>query len=116
LKGPKARRDDLLREVDEVERRLKTVGAPATRGTGFWVVFGAFAPIRCDPARAIAQRLDLEPQLIQDPAIDSRFDRVPFATGCHRLRPLGSINAPSIRRESLMAKGLRASSHLRVEC
>src|SRR5439155_5860086 len=32
------------------------------------------------------------------------FERVPFATGCHRLRPLGSINAPSIRRESLMTK------------
>jgi hypothetical protein len=44
------------------------------------------------------------------------FERVPLATGCHRLRPLGSINAPSVRRESLMAKGLRASSHLPVEC
>jgi hypothetical protein len=32
------------------------------------------------------------------------------------LRPLGSINAPSIRRKSLMAKGLRASGYLRVEC
>jgi hypothetical protein len=28
------------------------------------------------------------------------FERVPLATGCHRLRPLGSINAPSIRRDS----------------
>jgi hypothetical protein len=28
------------------------------------------------------------------------FERVPLATGCHRLRPLGSINAPPIRRDS----------------
>jgi hypothetical protein len=43
------------------------------------------------------------------------FWGVPFTTGRHRLRPLGSINVPFIRRESLMAKGIRASGHLSVE-
>ena len=46
----------------------------------------------------------------------SGFERVPFATGCHRLRPLGSINAPSSAPGSLMDKGIRASPKVRVEC
>src|SRR5207253_9455500 len=41
----------------------------------------------------------------------SGFRARPFATGCQRLRPLGSINAPPIRRESLMAKGLPTPQH-----
>jgi hypothetical protein len=37
-----------------------------------------------------------------------------FATGCHWLRPLGSINAPSSRRESLMNRGIRVAPHGRA--
>src|SRR5437660_10593980 len=41
---------------------------------------------------------------------------VRFATGCHRLRPLGSIKAPSPRAESLMPSRLRRTSRSRIEC
>ena len=39
----------------------------------------------------------------------SRFGRVPFATGCDRLRPLGSTNAPCLGAEVLIgAAALKA--------
>jgi CDGSH-type Zn-finger protein len=38
----------------------------------------------------------------------SHFGAVPFATGCHWLRPLGSINAPYRRAQSLMGTAFPA--------
>jgi hypothetical protein len=63
--------------------------------------------MRCETVAVVCHRLRIS-------LFERFFECVPFATGCHRLRPLGSINAPSIRRPSLMAKGRQASSHVRA--
>src|SRR5260221_8867542 len=57
------------------------------------------------PARPI-QSMRRRRQAVANVFLTMRCETV--AVGCHRLRPLGSINAPSTRRRSPMGKGLRA--------
>jgi hypothetical protein len=53
---------------------------------------------------------------VADRLVRAVFGGVSFATGCHRLRPLGSTNAPPFAVDRRWPNGIRASRNVRVEC